>query len=261
MRKKAKFSILTGIIVALIAGFLIFIIVSKALGKQSDNVLNPLKKLLPGKAEASDPEADRVKMELEQNAENLFNSFGILMEECLKSIPKDNYCECGTFDFTPLSDYYLKITKSNGKQILELLDKNKVSFKQKEIGEFWIGPILSGPGLANSGDRIFYGSPSDATDSNVAQGKNMLADYGFVIFSKDSMLFNVIGPNSPNQLEKSKGKMNKLNFIKRKKGTSMFFIDAILPEKVKFILPTDYLVIDENVYDGFLGFFGFAKCQ
>jgi len=138
LNKKGKISLLVGIILATIVMFMIVSIFGDLIFKGNDAIANPIKKLLDMDAKddaAKQQEAERVKKELQANAESVYAQFESAITKCMSST--NGLCNCGTIDFTRLNDYTIKLTNQGGLQVLELLDSNLVPLpgKRKNLGK------------------------------------------------------------------------------------------------------------------------------
>lgn len=192
MNKKGAIGIIVEIGLIIVIGFLIWGILDPFIKKGANASLNPLKNWLGESKDVLDKqkESERVSKELLANAENVYDQFLAMLRNCEVTISN---CICGTIDFTKLNQYYLKLSKEEKSQFLELLDANKVPVqgKRDNVGNFAIGPI----------------SPSAQIEP---------VNFKYILFSKDALIYN----KDTTDIEKPqlRNKMAKVNILQSDKN-------------------------------------------
>ncbi len=205
LNKKGQINwgIVVFVVVITVVFFIIFDVTRAGIVRSSDSVANPFKKWLNLDIEADaekQKEAERVGMELLQNAVGLYNKIEYVVVKCIGRNSKNGICACDSFDFTKLGDYNIKITSEGGTQVLELLDSRKVPVPEKRtaLGNFLIGPLLAGSVL-----------PSDTID-NYKKSLN----YKYIIISSRNIIYNQGGT----ERQKDFFSISQVNFIKPVNG-------------------------------------------
>jgi len=122
MKNKKAFSRLVNILLIIIIGFLVFSILSGGIKKSYSSVLEFIKeKAGLGKKDADNKEeTDRVQKELLDNAKSVASNTKAIVQSCITQT--QTYCSCGAIDFNKLGTYIIKLSNSNGKITLELLN-------------------------------------------------------------------------------------------------------------------------------------------
>lgn len=238
-KKSVSMEFMVMMLIVTIAALLIAYFGFQYITKGKDANLGILKHLLGGSEQdaAKQKEQERINNELLANAENTYSQFESEIKNCVGK-SSDKVCSCAIIDFVNLNNFFLRISIDSDNHVLELLDSDSVHVKDKksELGNFYLVAVNPSSNPINYGDKRFYDSPYY---SIIAPH----TEYKSITFSKDSMIIK-----RPYDVEKSKGHMEKLNFIRIPKNTQIS--GSNLP---KGALDKDAIIIDENDY-------GFGGC-
>jgi len=117
-KKAVHPGLLVGILLVLIVAGLLLMIYPW-INTAFSSTANPLKKIA-GLNDAA--EQQRVEKELKENAEKIFKEFTTSLQDCASS--GQVQCECGIYDFSPLSNYAIQILPQTKRVVL--VDSNLV---------------------------------------------------------------------------------------------------------------------------------------
>lgn len=207
--------ILVEIVLILVFAFIFWHVLNFGIKKTAEAAINPLKKML-----GLEPKADLEKQkeiaskDMLKNADDVYTKFKAMATNCMSNNVEDRFCLCDTVDFTKLNNYYLKLSNSEGKQDLELIDSKSspVVGKRDTLGNFYIGPIDITSSTRNYGYQKDYQN-LDAISNRIREFNKNLQ---YITFTQEKTAIN---KGKGTDLEKSNGKMNKINFIKVTKDT------------------------------------------
>ena len=196
--KKGKIDIVVFMLVAAIAGLLIWSIFGEPIKKAFAAVTDPLLKKVGLEEDKS--EQQKVEQELLENAKGVFHNFKNVIEHCKNSL--DLRCACGKMDFTQLNKYSILLSnkRDTGNTYLNLLGSDRLPVQpQVSIDNF---PTLP---------KDIY---EDAGKYNDYKNKN-----NDLIFSIEKVVYR---KKDGSQEEKFKGKMNSIYFSKPESGFTIF---------------------------------------
>lgn len=108
------------------------------------NILTPIKEKLEftdKQDEEKKTEQQRVATELTENAKKMYATFTEMLDKC--TAPSQAFCQCGTLDYLPLTEYSLLV--KNSPQSVSLVDKTYVPVKdvQKSFSSAYTLGFLS----------------------------------------------------------------------------------------------------------------------
>ena len=253
MKHKKGFEInstMVGIAVVVTAFLLLFMIIPGLLKKSSGGALDTIKKWAGSTSESdleNQKEGERVNEELKENAENAYLRFESNIKKCMEERTKNVPCLCPTIDFGQLNEFSLKITNSGENKILELLDQKLVPVGNRKsiLGDISFVPGDLDDGFYAAAELDFYGSPTSLTQ------ELLKSNMQYFLFSKDKLAFN----GGRGDIEKLEGGMDKLRFIKLRKGITLGHSgkERKSPQEIMVNIQKDTLVMESQD-------FGFKSC-